>query len=120
MNIKHPYIATIRRALPNDISSETQKYRDVITVQCDIETEFKGKDDVYNYTHKVWIWNDAELTFNGVKMKWSQYLSLADRIPLEVGMYVVAKVYDKTISGQIKLYSPSSKGVMLETDTNTM
>lgn len=116
---RHPYVGKVLRAMPNDISSETQRYKDVITVRCDIETDFEGKDKVYNYTHKVWIWNDAAVTYNGVEMNWSEYIVLVDRTPLKEGMYFEASYHDKTISGGINLYSPSSHGVMLGIDTNS-
>jgi hypothetical protein len=120
MTIKrHPYTGKVLRAMPNDISSETQRYKDVITVECDIETDFDGKDKVYNYTHRVWFWNDAVVTYNGVNMRWLDYILLIDRTPLKEGMYFESSYHDKVISGEIKLYSPSSQGVMLEVDTNS-
>lgn len=122
---KAPYTGTIYRAYDTDIQDDSQGYRTVLTVTCDIETMVKETTSVtnqsmYNYTHKVWIWNDAKVVFNGVETTWKQYLSLEGRTAIKEGFYFRVNIFDKQISGEIKLYAPSQMGVMLGIDTDRM
>jgi hypothetical protein len=117
---RQPYTGYILRAYSNDIESETQGYKTLLEVSCDVVTADVKAAEVYNYTHEVWMWNDANVVFNGTMMKLSEYMILANRIVLKEGLYFRSTFMDKTISGEIRLYSPSQLGVMLGIDTNSI
>ena len=118
---KHPYTGTISRPTSIDIAADTQGYKAILTVQCDIQrNDEKGASGVYEFTHKIWWWNDARVTFNGSEMSWEQYLVLSGRTTIKEGLYFQSSMYDKAISGEIKLYNPSQFGVMLGIDTNSI
>lgn len=115
---RHPYQGIVFRPFATDIESDSQGYKEVFRVDCDVTTKFERKDEIYNYTHEVWFWNDSKVVFNGVEMTWLDYSRLSDRVVLREGLYFEASFHDKNISGEIRLYSPSSMGVMLGIDTN--
>ena len=119
MITKSPYTGLIRKAYLNDIRDDGQGYKTVLSVKCDIQTNDESKE-IYQYTHTVWIWNDSLVVFNGTTMTWKAYLAVAGRIKIQEGMYFSADVFDKQISGEIKLYSPSQMGVMLGVDINKL
>lgn len=119
MITNHPYKAEILRAYSTDIESESQGYKKILDIECDVQTNVK-ESTPYVYTHVIYWWNDAKVTFNGVEMKWSQYLSFEGRTILTSGQYFRVSFYDKTITGEIKSYEPSQLGVMLKVDINSI
>lgn len=116
---KHPYVGKILRAFSNEITDDSYGYKVLLTVTCDVTTKSDDKGNIYKYTHEVWFWNDAVVEFKGQSMTWKEYLKLNDRIPIKEGFYFESEFMDKKISGEIKIYSPSTLGVMLGVDTNS-
>lgn len=121
---KHPYKGIIFRALPSSMDSAEQEYEDILQMECDVETIVNNTHSVqsrkiYNYTHEVWIWNDAIITYSGgMTTTLANYLeNVSDQHFLE-GLYFRSLYKGKTISGEIKLYNPSALGIMLGIDTN--
>lgn len=113
-----PYIGSILRAKPSDITSSEQTYELLLDVACDITTVLEKKSELYRYSHEVWIWNNNAVMVNGDSVPLSEYKESYGAIVIEEGLYFKSTFMGKTISGEIKLYNPSQFGIMLGIDTN--
>lgn len=117
MITKAPYKIRILKPSVNDIRSETSGYSVQLIADCDIETNFE-KGEVYEFTHKVWIWNDSNVVYKGKSYSLLKYMELEKNFIPSEGNYVEASYSGKNISGEIRLYAPSSHGIMLGIDVN--